>query len=155
MIYLLIALAIAGAGDVILGKLWLSARSEVAAETQKYDSFVADVRVMGEKAQADAKARTMSDKLAKDTADAENAATVLRLNTAIAKLRIDADRARGSLVPPAPAGSKCPPGQACFDAAGLESALRSRRDRVRGLADEGTAVESDLATARQWAQSTR
>lgn len=151
-IILVILLALATAGDALLAKLYVGAKSQVAAETQKYDSFVADVKVMGQKAQDAATLKAASDKLAKDTADAENAATVARLNTDIAKLRADADRARGGFVPAAPAGSSRPD-LACYDRATLESALGGFVAGVRGLADEGAAATVDLNTARKWAQA--
>ena len=149
-----ILLAISVAGNALLAKLYVGAREDVARITQAFNSFKAQVKVEGETAQKKAAATEMADKLKKDTADAENAATVARLNADIGKLRRDRDRARGSIVPPAPAGSGCPPEQACFDRAGLELALRDFVAGTRGLADQAAAVEADLNTAKRWAQAT-
>ena len=151
-IILAILLALSVAANGVLAKLYVGAREDLAAEKQAFASFKDQVKVIGEKAEREAAATKMADKLAKDTADAENAAAVARLNTAVAKLRRERDSARGSIVPAAPAGSKCPDEQACFDRPGLESALRELAAGVRGLADEGAALEADLNTARKWAQ---
>ena len=151
-IILAILLALSVAANGVLAKLYVGAREDLAAEKQAFASFKDQVKVIGEKAEREAAATKMADKLAKDTADAENAAAVARLNTAVAKLRRERDSARGSIVPAAPAGSKCPDEQACFDRASLESALRELAAGVRGLADEGAALEADLNTARKWAQ---
>lgn len=147
-----ILLAISVAGNAVLAKLYVGAREDVARITQAFNSFKAQVKVEGEAAAKKAAVTEMADKLKKDTADAENAATVARLTADIGKLRRDRDRARSSLVPAAPAGSVCPPEQACFERTGLESALRDLVAGVRGLADEGAALEADLNTAREWAQ---
>ena len=152
MLIMGILLALSVAGNAILSKLYVGAKQDVARVTQAYDSFKAQVKVEGDKAATVAKAKEMSDKLAKDTADAENKATVAALNTAITKLRSDSDRARGSLVPPAPAGSKRPD-LACFDRAALESADGIFLAEVRGIADKGTTATVNLATASKWATS--
>lgn len=155
MVILGILLAVSVAGNGLLSKLYVGAKADVARAEQALKSFVTEQKALGEEAANRAAAQKMADKLAKDTADAENAATRLADKRTIERLRADADRTRGGFVPPAPAGSKCPPDQACFDAAGIELALRGRREEIRGLADESTQVEIDLATARKWAQGGR
>lgn len=147
-----ILLAISVAGNGLLAKLYVGSEKRVAAVTQAFASFKAQVKVEGDEAQKKADAQKMFDKLKKDTADAENVATVARLTTDIAKLRNDRDSARGGFVPPAPSGSKRPD-LSCYDRAALESSLGGFIAEVRGLADEGTAATVNLDTARRWAQT--
>ena len=157
-VILAICLAVAVAALGVMTKLYLGKRDELAAEKQAFVSFRAQVKVLGEAAATKAKAQEMSDKLAKDTADAENAATVARLNASIAKLRHDADSARRSVLPAAPSGSKRP------DLLCLDRAEYQREDGVlterllqgaRGLADEGTKNTVGLATGQKWATELR
>ena len=157
-VILAICLAVAVAALGVMTKLYLGKRDELAAEKQAFVSFRAQVKVLGEAAATKAKAQEMSDKLAKDTADAENAATVARLNASIAKLRHDADSARRNSLPPAPSGSKRP------DLLCLDRAEYQREDGVlterllqgaRGLADEGTKNTVGLATGQKWATELR
>ena len=145
-------LALAVAGDALLAKLYVGAKQDVARVQQAYDSFKAQVKVEGEEAQKKAAAQEMSDKLRKDTADAENKATVASLTADIAKLRHDRDSARGDFLPAAPAGSSRPD-LSCYDRAALESALGGFIAEIRGYADEGAAATVDLDTAKKWAQS--
>lgn len=155
---LVILLALATAGDAILAKLYVGAKEDLATMTQKFNGFVAQVKVAGNKQEAEAKAKMMADKLAKDTADAENAATVSRLNGTIGRLRADADRARGGLLPAAPAGSRRPD-LACFDRAEYQRADGIATEKLyrgaRGLADEGTAATVALDTGKRWAQGVK
>ncbi len=153
LIILGIALAISLAGNLLLGKLYVGAKQEVARVQQAYDSFVAQEKTLGEVAQKKADAQKADDDKRKRTADAENVATVARLNADIGKLRRERDsRSGGNILSSAPSGSGCPANQACFDRAGLESALRDYRTEIRGLADQAAALEADLNTARKWAQ---
>lgn len=152
MIYIWIALAVSIAGDVLLGKLYLGKRDDLAVQTQKYDGLVASVKTIGEKAAKDAADKKAADEKLKKDADNENAATVARLTADIDRLRRDADRARGSLVPAAPSGSKRPD-LACFDRQALESADGEFLAAIRGIADKGTAATVNLATASKWATS--
>lgn len=146
-------LALAVAGDALLAKLYVGAKADVARIQQAYDSFVAQERALGEKAKAEAEATKKADIVAREKADAENAAAVARLNTTIGELRHQRDSARSAFLSAAPAGSKCPQGQACFDRAEFERAYGGLVKELRGLADEGTAVTTDLNTAKRWAAS--
>lgn len=112
--------------------------------------FKDKVTALGIQAKKDAKAKEDLDKKRKDAADHENALALDTLADTVASLRNS--RAGRSIVPPAPAASKCPSGQACFDRAELERALRDYRSEIRGFVDEGSAVTIDLNTARRWAK---
>ena len=87
----------------------------------------------------------------KERADDENRRIADSLRADVGRLRDAADRARGSFVPAAPAGAGRPE-LACFDRAGLESALRDLVAEIRGLVDEGAAAALALDTAKRWAQ---
>lgn len=117
----------------------------------EYSKFKGGVEAIGVQAQADTKAKEAKDKTRKETADHENLRTIADLNSAITRLRDDADRTRGGFVPGAPAGSSRAD-LACFDRPALESAVRDLVVEVRGQADKGTAATVDLNTARKWAQ---
>ena len=152
-ILLALLLALSLAGNALLSKLYVGAKQDVARVQQAYDSFTAQVKVLGEEAAKKAAVQEMSDKLRKDTADAEHKAAVARLTTDISKLRSERDaRSRSHELPPAPAGSKCPDGQACFDYASLESTLRGFIKESRGWADQCAEIEAEINTARKWAQ---
>lgn len=68
--------------------------------------------------------------------------------------QLDAARdSRGGVVPASPAGSACPDGLVCFDRAEFERAHGVLLERVRGVADEGSAVTRTLDTVkRAWPQ---
>jgi hypothetical protein len=147
-----ILLAISVAGNALLAKLYVGAREDVAAITQKHSSFVAGVKVAGEKAEKDAKDRTAAEKLSKEKADAENAKTAAANAAAIAVVRHQRDSARSAFLSSTPPGSRCPDGQACFNRAEYQRAYGKLVADLRAIADEGTAVATDLNTARKWAQ---
>lgn len=149
---LVLLLALATAGDAILAKLYVGAKQESARIEQAFNSFKAQVKVEGEKAALEAKTREMQDKLRKDTADAENAHTIASLNATIGELRHQRDSARRSFLSSTPAGSKCPPEQTCFDRAEFQRTYGGLVKDLRGFADESTAVNTDLDTAKKWAQ---
>ena len=151
-IILALLLALSVASDALLAKLYVGSQKEVARVQQAYDSFVAQVKVQGEEAQKKAAATEMADKLRKDTADAENKATAAANARTIAELRHQRDSATRGFLSSTPANSRCPPEQTCFNAAELQRAYGEHVKVLRGLADEGTAVVTDLDTARKWAQ---
>ena len=140
------------AGWWVNGWRWESKYQKLDAQ---YQSFSQGVARLGEQAKAKNALQALNDLKAKERADEQNRMDHARDAAIIARMRYDTDSARGSIVPPAPAGSKCPEGQACFDAAELERAERTRREAVRGLVDEGTAIATDLNTAKKWAAEVR
>lgn len=117
----------------------------------EFEVFKDKVTALGMQAKKDAKAKEALDLKRKDAANHENALALTNLADTVAKLRNKRDSGR-SIVPPAPAASKCPNGQACFDRAELERALRDYRSEIRQLVDEGSAVTVDLNTAKKWAK---
>ena len=147
-----ILLAISLAGNGILAKLYVGAKQDVARVEQAYESFKAQVKVEGETAKKEALAKEMSDKLAKDTANAENAVTVKHLNDTITSLRkLRADRASSGYLSPAAPGSTSPQ-TACLSRADAERAIRDFVEGAGGLAEEGDRAITDLNTAKSWAQ---
>ena len=148
-----ILLAISVAGNALLSKLYVGAKQDVAAITQKHNSFVAQVKVEGERSEAEAKARTAAEKLSKEQADAENKKSAAANAASIAELRHQRDSARRAFLSSSPPGSVCPDGQACFLKADFERAYGKLVADLRGIADQGTAVTIDLDTAKKWALS--
>lgn len=143
----LIAVALVVGGLAFYAGLMRVERDAVKAE---YAEFRTKVAQAAEAAAEAALKKTIADEQKKEKADAENAAALATLAGTIKRLRdADADR---NLVPAAPAGTKCPDGQACFERAELERALRGYQEGVRGLVDEGSEIAVDLDTAKAWAK---
>ena len=117
----------------------------------EYNTFKGGVAALGEKAKTDAAKQALHDLKNKERADNENKRTTTANAVAIARLRRELDAARGSYVPPAPAGTEHPE-LACFDRDALGSAIRGLVAEVRRLVDEGTAAVTDLNTAKIWNQ---
>lgn len=128
------------------------AQDDVVRVQALFDAFKAQVAAEGEKARADAILREKADQQRKDTADAEHQRNIAALQRDISRMRRERDSARGSIVPPAPAGSTRTD-LACFDRTALESAFRGFVAEVRGLVDEGAKATVELDTARRWAQA--
>ena len=145
-------LALAVAGDALLAKLYVGAKQDVARVQQAYDSFKAQVKVEGEEAQKKAAAQEMSDKLRKDTADAENKAAVASLTADIAKLRAAARSSPGGGGLSAPPTSPSSPTRTCFDPAKLSGALQSLDEGLLGILESGSRAVVDLDNAKAWAQ---
>ena len=150
-IILLILLAIASAGDILLGKLYVGAKQDYASEKQAYADFVAGVKVIGDKQEKEAKAKTIADQKLKDKADAENATTVANLAATVKRLRDTRNDPGSSIVPAAPSGSSRP-SLACFERADFDRALRTYEEGLTGLLEEGSKNTLDLNTARDWAR---
>lgn len=148
------AWAAIAAGVVILalGTALKVQTSRLETVKQEYATFKGGVAALGEQAKAAAAKQALHDLKNRERTDDENARRIAAFRTAIAQLRDERDRARSSIVPPNPAGSKCPDGQACFDRAELERALRAFRAGSRGLTDEGSEVTIDLDSAKAWAK---
>lgn len=123
---------------------------EVARITAEYDQFKGGVTALGEQAKAAAAAKEKADQLKKDQADHENQTTIATLTTERDSLR--QQRASSRIVPTAPAGASQPQ-TACFDRAGLESALQRFDAGASGLVGEGAEAIADLDIDRRWAQS--
>lgn len=130
------------------GAYWQRGRD--AKEYGRLDREFAAYKATVAAGQAVAAKRALEDAKFKERTDAEQERRDARQRARIDELRNRPD-AGGSL-PPAPAGSSCPEGQACFDRDAFERAYRELVTEIRGLADEGTAVEGALRVAREWAR---
>ena len=139
-------------GVIALGVLGMLGGITYKVRQGGYDACKVEWSEANLEAQKQSDAKALEDRQAKEKADAENLAAISKLMSDIRRVRDERDR-KPNVVPAAPASSKCPPDQACFDRAGLESALRDYRAEIRGLADQAAALETDLNTARKWAQS--
>ena len=115
----------------------------------RYDSFVAQTRIIGEQAQKDAKAKAETDQRTKERFDAEQKKLVAA-NTALAKRLLDT-RSGGSYLPAASPGASHPD-RACFNRTELDGAIRHLDVGVSGIVEKGNAARIGLDTARVWAQ---
>ena len=115
---------------------------------KKYYTFVAETKAVGEAQERATAAKTLADKLAKDTADATHTVAVNSLNATIKRLRLE--HAGSSLVPTSAPGASRPE-LACFDRPELVGALRRFEEGVEAIAGEGDAATVGLNTARKWA----
>ena len=147
--------AILAAGLFGAGAYWMHGRATVKYDklNAEYNQFKGGVKSLGSAAEQAAAKRRLLDLKEKEYADAKNATDLAAARAAVARLRaLAAQRdSRGGSVPAAPAGSRCPDGQVCFDRAEYQRAIGKFYTGARGLADEGTQVSTDLNTAREWA----
>ena len=122
-----------------------------AAVTQ-YNQFKGGVAALGREAAARNATIALADLKRKERADEEHARRTADDRRTIERLRADAARrdSRGGSVSAAPAGSRCPEGQVCFDRAEYQRAIGEFDREARRLADEGTQVTTDLNAAITW-----
>lgn len=148
-----IALAVLLAASAAFGgaTVYRHMNAKLRALQSDFDAFRGGVAALGIAAQKAATAKRLADQQRKDAADAENARSTADLNRTIAGLRLAADRARGRIVPAAPAASSRPD-LACFDRTLLEQAIGGLVGSVRGIAETGDQTAVDLNTAREWAR---
>lgn len=147
--------AILAAGLFSAGAYWMHGRATVKYDklNAEYNQFKGGVQSLGTAAEQAAAKRKLLDIKAKEYADEENSRSLATARATISRLRAAAAKrdSRGGSVPPAPAGSRCPAGQTCFDTAEYQRAIGDFDRDARQLADEGTKVMTDLNTAREWA----
>jgi hypothetical protein len=134
-----------------IGAYGLTMRLQRDAARTELATFKEQVAEAAQRQTEQALKRTIADEQRKEKADAENADTVTRLRADVERLRRERD-SRSSSIGTAPAASKCPDGQVCFDRAEFERAYRALVADLRAIADEGAAVTVDLDTAKKWAQ---
>lgn len=127
------------------------ARSEFKKEHEAFAWFKAKVAAEGEIAKQRAQAIAAHDELLKEEADSGHQIALDKLHADLERVRHERDAARSSFLSAAPAGSKCPDGQTCFDIAELERAYGSLVVDLRAIADEGSEIAVDLQTAQRWA----
>lgn len=146
------ALAIAAATALVLGYTYKlggdAPRAALAAH-------VAADRALADRYAAEKRAAEERDRLEKEKADAKRTADRAAAQRAIDELRHQRDSARAAFLSKAPAGSSCSDGQVCFDGAQFRAAYGELVGRLRGAADECTAVEIDLDSAAAWARERR
>lgn len=142
------------AGVVILG-LGVALRVQTArldGVRAEYAGFVASVDAQGKAAEKVAKAKELEGKQAKERADRENAKTKRSLADIYAAYRGLRDSRSGSGIVPAAAPGAASPDRACFDRAGLDSAVSAFDRGVTSLIERGDQAITDLNTAKAWAQ---
>lgn len=132
----------------LAGVHWESKKTaKAAAAFEAYKSQVAGAAA--ERKAADAR-QALADLKAKERADENQNRRAARQRDRIVELRVDTDH-RYEPAPAAAPSAVCPEGLACFDRDAFERARRDLVEGLRRLADEGTAVENALRTAREWA----
>lgn len=125
-------------------------REQKAAVVAEFNSFKAQVRHVGEAAEAAARKKEAEDKTRKEKADAKVNSDLARLRAANQRLRDDRD-SRSSILPPAAAGAR-DPSRACVDRAEYERAYRALVAGLRAVGDESDETRLNLNNAREWAQ---
>lgn len=135
-----------GAGWKINGDRW---EVKYTALNSKFEQFKGGVAALGHAAEARSAIQALNDLKSKERNDEEHTRVTAAMRADIKRVRHDADSARGSFVPSAPAGA-ARPDLACFDRGEFESALRDFVADIRGQADEGTAATVDLDLAKVW-----
>jgi hypothetical protein len=131
---------------------WKYQGARLEAVQARYDSFVAQTKLIGEQAEKEAAARIAADKLNKEKSDAE----YTKLSAANADLakRLHNARSHIGYLPPARAASSHPD-RACLARAEFESAIRRLDDGVSGLIAEGDAARIGLDVAKEWVSISR
>ena len=147
LLYAAIAAALAGAGAVGASKYYGPRLKALQAE---YDQFRGGVEALGRAAEKRKAEIELSNKLSKEKADRENKDATSKLLADVKRLRDERDRARGSIVPSAPADSRSPD-LACFARTELESAIGELVGQLRGISQEGDQTALSLKVAREWA----
>ena len=135
------------------GAYWMHGRATVKFDrlNAEYNQFKGGVNALGTAAEQAAAKRKLLDIKAKEYADEDRIRKLAVAGRTIERLRRDADSARRSLLSAAPANSRCPEDQVCYDARAFERQRARHRDGVRRLLDEGTEVGIELDNAREWA----
>ena len=138
-------LLIMGVGLVLMG-------IAVGIQTKRLESAkseLAIIKVLGEQAEKQAKARELADKQRKEKADAEHKKAIAGYLNTIKRLR---DNAGSGFLPPAASGSTSP-NLACYSRGGLDEALRTSVGEITGVLEELGAAAVDLNTAKAWSKS--
>ena len=149
-----ILLALSVAGNTILGKLYVSAKQDVARVQQAYDSFVAQAKAIGEKQEKETAAKVAAAAKQKEQADAENSKTRRDLDGVYAAYRSLRDQRQRSLLPETSASTGSSD-SACFDRSALDRGMADADGVLQRGAEKilrrGDEAISDLNGAREWA----
>jgi hypothetical protein len=133
------------------GLAWTYQGARLDALQARYDSFVAQTKILGEQAQKDAKDKENADKLNKERTDHAHKTAVDKLNADLARLRAQSRTGGGGLsTPPAFANS---PDRVSFDRTEFNSALRSLDADLLEIIGEGAKAVVDLDAAKNWANN--
>ncbi len=149
----------------LLGALLGSFFYGMHIESVKFAAFRAQVAVIGEAQNAKAAQKAKDDKALKKETDnvykVEND-KLARDNAALGKRVREGAGSSYVSAGQQPAGSKCPDGQACFDAREFDAALResargtqSFAEATVGLVGEGASVALKLDTGIAWVAEQR
>lgn len=149
-----ILLALSVLGNLGLAKLYVSAKSDLAAETARFSAFKAGVKTEGEKAAKDAKDKEAADLKLKKETDDEHVKKVAGLNTSLERLRRNRISPGGGIVPAAPSTTKRPEIVA-FDRAEFDRAFRGFEEGLEGLLGEGAKAVVNMDSALKWATELR
>lgn len=144
------ALAVLTAVCALLFHAWQGERARFA-------EFRGRVDALGQEAERRTKDRIALDKARTEASDASYQVALSTLGGDIGRLRKQT-AGGGVQLPPAPAGSACPPAWRCFDREQFDGALRvyfereaAGAERTVGLIVEGAKVKLRLDTAIRWA----
>jgi hypothetical protein len=147
LLYAAIAAALMGMGAVGASKYYAP---RLEAEKRAFAEFRGGVEALGRAASLKAKETDEANRKRKVSADDENRRSTSKLLADNKRLRDDRDRARGNIVPSAPADSRNPD-LACFSRPEFESAVGGLIGSLRGIAQEGDQSALDLRLSREWA----
>jgi hypothetical protein len=144
--------AAAGAAIVIAGLSGYAyvQTTRLGACKAEHELFVVQVKAAGDAQNAATAAANAANKAKKGKTDAENKRLRAANQSLVAKLR---EQRPGSSFVPGPDPASKRPDLACYDRPELERATGILVDRLRRLADEGTAATIDLDTLKGWAQN--
>jgi len=147
LLYAAIAAALVGFGAVGASKYYAP---RLEAEKRAFAELRGGVEALGRAASLKAKETDEANRKRKVSADDENRRSTNKLLADNKRLRDDRDRARGSIVPSAPADSRSPD-LACFARTEFESAVGGLIRSLRGISEEGDQSAVDLNSVRKWA----
>ena len=135
---------------VVIGGLWIwgSVQTKrLEACKQEYAGFQAQVKALGEVAEAKARTKEKADLALKRRIDNENKS--LRANLAAESKRVrDFNTLSGGLSG-LPTNTERPD-FACFSRAELDSAIRQYQSELLTIAEKGAQATLDLDTAKTW-----
>lgn len=123
--------------------------SRLEACKQEFAAFQAQVKAIGEAAEAEAKRKEAEDIAKKEKYDKQIKS--LRAANAVLNRRVR-DSASQSSLPAASGPAASPDGKACFRRGILDDAIRAFTAGTAAIATEGQSAVDDLTTAREWAQ---
>lgn len=143
-------LAVVSAAAAFLGNAWLDEKTAFA-------EYRGQVEALGQEAERRTQDRIALDKARKEASDASYQVALASASTYIDRLHKQAGRS-GVVLPPAPANTRCPETQRCFDRVEFDAALQRFADRETeivaatvGLVVEGAKVKLRLDNAIRWA----